>query len=85
MYVLISYCRYGREIMPSKHGSYKTVILERNKKKSEQEGTWEHIIDSLVSHGYHQKTGLVNVSDLSVVLTQIGYILDYPHGLHLAA
>jgi hypothetical protein len=22
---------------------------------------------------------------LTVVLTQIGYILDYPHGLHLAA
>jgi hypothetical protein len=52
--------------MSSKHGSYKTVILERNKKKSEQEGTWEHIIYSLFSHGYHQKTGLVNVSDLSI-------------------
>lgn len=28
---------------------------------------------------------LVNGIELVVVLTQIGYISDYPHGLHLTA
>jgi hypothetical protein len=32
-----------------------------------------------------QEWSLDDPKYLAVVLTQIGYILDYPHGLHLAA
>lgn len=48
--------------MPTKYGSHKTV-WERHKKWSEK-GVWKAIMDSLVSHGYHD--GLINADGMSV-------------------
>ncbi len=63
LYVLMSGCS-GWMDMPSKYGSYKTVG-ERHKKKWSEKGIWKNIMDSLVSHDYHQK-GLINVNELSI-------------------